>query len=464
MKLYNTLTRSIENFDPIEEDVVTIYTCGPTVYDRLHIGNWVSYIRWDTLIRILLNAGFKPKRVLNITDVGHLTSDADEGEDKLQKGAKREGKSAWEVAEKYQVDFKEGMQELNLLTPDIYAKATDHIKQQIELISTLEKKGYTYRISDGIYFDVSKFPKYGEFAKLDLGDSTEHGRIKKNPEKRQPQDFALWKFSSDSEKRDMEWDSPWGKGFPGWHIECSAMAIEYLGSTIDIHTGGIDHIPVHHTNEIAQSEAATGKKFANYWLHNNFLLVDGAKISKSLGNSISVDEITSRGYSLLDFKMFVLQSHYRSEANFTWEGMEAARSRLNHLRTLADLRWQLKPKSQASKHLSGATDQVVDALENDMNTPLALSILSQSIDEVIASQSINVKQFEEFLETLDKLFGFNLLPRKDLGTHEKRLIVQREEARSAKNWGKADEIRHQLKTAGVEINDTEAGPIWTRPG
>ena len=291
LKLHNTLTRQLEPFVPLSNDKVTLYTCGPTVYNYLHVGNWAAYIYWDVLVRTLTANDYTVERVMNITDVGHLTSDADEGEDKLEKGARREGKTAWQVAEFYAEDFMEGMNNLGLLLPTHLTKATEFIPQQLELVRILKEKGYTYQISDGIYFDTSKFTTYADFAKLDIAAQKAGARVTFNDEKRNASDFALWKFTPVNEKRDMEWATPDDlvdgepkNGFPGWHLECSAMAMSILGPTIDIHTGGIDHIPVHHTNEIAQSESASGKPFAKYWLHNNHLKVEGTKISKSLGN------------------------------------------------------------------------------------------------------------------------------------------------------------------------------------
>ena len=462
MRLYNTLTRKTEEFKPIRDKIVSLYTCGPTVYDRLHIGNWVSYIRWDTLVRLLGNEGYEVKRVLNITDVGHLVSDADEGEDKLEKSARREGKTAWEIAQTYTDDFTAGMRQLNLTEPTYYAKATEHISEQIEFIKQLESKGYTYKISDGIYFDISKFPAYSDFGRLDLAKQQEGARVATNPQKRHPQDFALWKFSPAAKKRDMEWDSPWGKGFPCWHLECSAMAMKYLGETIDIHTGGIDHIPIHHTNEIAQSQALSGKKFASFWLHNNFLLVDGQKISKSLGNGYTLDDLKAHGFSPLNFKMFVLQSHYRSESNFTWENLEAARTRLQSLFSFADLRWQLRSLPQNKLRLHDAQTSILSALDDDMNTPVALSHLSEVVSGALEAISAGQAEFDGFLNFLDKLFGFNLSDRTDISAELKNLLSKREAARKSQDWAKADELRKLLHEQGLEINDTPHGPTWSR--
>jgi cysteinyl-tRNA synthetase len=467
IKFHNTLTKNVDEFKPLSVEQVTLYTCGPTVYDHLHIGNWTSYIRWDTLIRILKYNGYDIKRIMNITDVGHLVSDADEGEDKLEKGAKREGKSAWEIAKQYTDEFLNGMDELNLLSPSAYAKATEHITEQITLIKALDKKGFTYKITDGVYYDTSKFPKYADFAGLDLADQKEGARVKINPEKRNPSDFALWKFSTKDHKRDMEWESPWGIGFPGWHLECSAMAMKYLGETIDIHTGGIDHIPVHHTNEIAQSEAATGKRFANYWLHNNFLLIDGTKISKSLNNGITLDDLKEKGFSPLDFKMFVLQSHYRTESNFTWDNLKAAQHRLQSLRNMAVNKFQINDSDYWSISESDFDEyfsKIITALNNDLNTPKALAELS-ALESFIAEFGVDKfisSKFEEFLSKIDALFGLDISKQEDLSSDIKSIIDARENARKNQDWHKADELRTELKKQGVEINDTSHGPVWSR--
>jgi cysteinyl-tRNA synthetase len=467
IKFQNTLTKNLDEFKPISENKVTLYTCGPTVYDHLTVGNWTSYIRWDMLVRVLINQGYEVQRVINITDVGHLISDADEGEDKLEKSAKREGKTAWEIAKKYTDEFLEGMDELSLMPPSVIAKATEHIPEQIDLIKILEEKGFTYKISDGVYFDTSKFPKYASFARLDLEDQREGARVKVNPEKRNPSDFALWKFSHNDHKRDMEWESPWGKGFPGWHLECSAMAMKYLGETIDIHTGGIDHIPVHHTNEIAQSEAATGKRFANYWLHNNFLLVDGTKISKSLNNGVSLDNIKEKGFNPLDFKMFVLQSHYRTESNFTWENLNAAQNRLKSLRNMAVHKFQINNSDQWNINESDFEEYIIKitaALNDDLNTPRALAELS-ALETFIAGYGVDKfikNKFEEFLIKIDALLGLDISIQDDVSNDIKRVISERENARKKQDWRKADELKDELKKQRIDVNDTPHGPIWFR--
>lgn len=473
LKLHNTLSRQVQDFNPMESDKVSLYTCGPTVYNYLQIGNWVAYIRWDTLVRTLHLAGYNTERVMNITDVGHLVSDSDEGEDKMQKGARREGVTAWDVAKRYTDDFLEGMQKLNLITPEHITKATEFIPQQIALVQTLQEKGYTYQTSDGIYFDTSKFPGYADFAKLDLEGQEAGSRVAVNDEKRNPHDFALWKFSPKDEKRDMEWDSPWGTGFPGWHLECSAMAMDKLGETIDIHTGGIDHIPVHHTNEIAQSEAATGKQFANYWLHANFLMVNGTKISKSLGNGYTLQDLEKKGFSPLDFRMFTLQSHYRTESNFTWDNLSSAKNRLNNWRNIAELRHQTIDPLQID---DGRTDETLvsflqatqaakDALLDDLNTPQALAIIEEalSIAEKQLPTSEQVQAFTSLISFIDDTLGLRLIETTpDITDLQKELIHKRETARIAKDWSHSDELRIELQAQGIYVRDTAQGTVWAR--
>lgn len=468
MKLYNTLTRELEELQPLNAPTVTVYTCGPTVYDYQHVGHWFTYVRWDTLIRTLRASGYNPKWVLNITDVGHLVSDADEGEDKLEKGARREGKTAWDIAKRYTQDFVEGMQALNMLSPDEMPRATEHIAEQIELVKKLEEKGYTYTITDGVYYDTSKFEGYAAFARLDLDDQQVGARVAANPEKRNPADFALWKFSPQDHQRDMEWDSPWGKGFPGWHIECSAMSMKYLGDTLDIHTGGIDHIPVHHTNEIAQSEPVTGKRFANVWLHGNHVLIDGDKISKSLGNGIRWQEIADKGYDPMVLRLHILESHYRSQSKFSWGSLEAAKNRLQGYRAMADLRFQVNPDANllGDDYFENLTAALLGALAHDMNTPEALRILSETADYIEThGQGIHptrISGFESFLQRLDDLLGLKLGDRQDITPDQKELITQRTEARANKDWALSDTLRDQLLAQGIGLRDTPHGAVWYR--
>ncbi len=461
MKLHNTLTRKVEKFEPQRPPKVAIYTCGPTVYDYPHIGNWFTFIRYDLLVRTLISAGYEPDWVMNITDVGHLVSDADEGEDKLEKGARREGKSAWDIAKKYSDYFVVGLKRLNISTPDQLPKATDHIQEQIDLVKQLEAKGYTYTISDGVYYDTSKFPTYGSFAHLDLEKLKEGARVTANPEKKSPTDFALWKYSPLDKQRDMEWDSPWGKGFPGWHLECSAMSIKYLGETLDIHAGGIDHIPVHHTNEIAQSEAATGKKFSNYWVHMNHIMVEDEKIAKSAGNGISLEDIEDKGFSLEAFRLLVLQSHYRTQAEFSWENLAAAQNSLKNIEAWADLKFQNLSSNRLAANYKEAMAEVKKALMDDLKTPTSLAILNGMVSR-IDELGIDSDAIGDILPELDKLFGLRLNERNDINEKQVQLIKDRQEARQTKDFELSDKSRAQLEEQGIGIRDTAHGPIWFR--
>lgn len=467
MQFYNPQTGLDEEFRPINPPKVTFYSCGPTVYDTPHIGNWFTFIRYDILYRTLVAAGYDVDWVMNITDVGHLVSDADDGEDKLEKGAKREGTTAWDIAKKYSDYFVDGMQRLNISKPTALPKATDHIQEQIELIQKLEANGHTYIIDDGVYFDTSTFDDYGKMAKLDLEHLKEGARVEVNSQKKHPSDFALWKFSPKNEKRDMEWESPWGIGFPGWHLECSAMAMKYLGETLDIHAGGIDHIPVHHTNEIAQSEGATGKTFANYWVHMNFILVDGKKMSKSAGTFITLEDIESKGFDLMAFRLMVLQSHYRTEAHFSWENLEAAQHRLNELRVWADLRHQptIEEMPQELDDMWRATLQKINqCLANDLDTPGALAALSALVRYMFEHEipNQNGKNTGRALAQLDEWLGLSLDNNPDITDGQKEILAQRKAAREAKDWTKSDELRDTLKEQGIEVSDTQFGQRWSR--
>jgi len=480
LQFHNQLSKNIDAFQPITAGKVSLYTCGPTVYNFLTVGNWTAYVYWDTLVRVLTANNLEVTRVMNITDVGHLVSDADDGEDKLEKGAKREGKTAWEVAQFYTDDFLAGMRALNLIPPTYIPKATEYIEQQLDLVRTLKDKGYTYQISDGIYYDTAKFPTYGDFADLDLDAQKAGARVEFNPEKRNPSDFALWKFTTEGEKRDMEWATPSDltdegierPGFPGWHLECSAMSMTLLGDTIDIHTGGIDHIPVHHTNEIAQSEAATGVQFANYWLHNNHLKVNGTKISKSLGNGYTLQDLGEKGYDPLDLRLFILQSHYRTEGNFTFDNLTAARNRRLNWRNVAALRHQTHDTLQTdgdtetdSKTVSlyAAAQKLVETLSDDLNTAEGMAIIDGAFDSVLASRLDRIHQHAlvSFLETIDQLYGLKLLETTpDISDDNKRLILERARARENKDYARSDEIRDELAKSGIAVRDTASGPIW----
>jgi cysteinyl-tRNA synthetase len=466
--LFNSLSKKKEIFKSLRKKLVTMYNCGPTVYERPHLGNFRAYIFADTLRRVLEFNGYKVKQIINITDVGHLTSDADTGEDKIEKSAREKKKSAWEIARYFENLFKEDFKKLNLKKPFKFPRATEHIKEMIELIKILEKKGYTYKISDGIYFDTSKFKDYGKLGNLKKRKDL-LPRIEINPEKRNPFDFALWKFSPKDQKRQMEWQSPWGIGFPGWHIECSAMAMKYLGKTIDIHTGGIDHLTIHHPNEIAQSEAATGKKFVRYWLHCNFLFVEGQKMAKSLGNIFTLEDIEKRGFSPLAFKYLVLTSHYRSEINFTWQAMESAENAYRNLIENvsgelimdADLRGNKKNvnyslRESASSLRESASKEILNIINNDLDTPKLIA----KIWEVLRSN----KSFEykkNFVLLADEILGLELekFIKRKIPQKIKDKVLLREKLRKEKKWEMADKIREELLKLGYKIEDTKFGPI-----
>lgn len=463
LKLYNTASKTVEPLVPFTPGVVTMYTCGPTVYLDPHIGNWRTFIFYDTLSRVIKNEGLDLTHVLNITDVGHLVSDDDEGEDKLAKIAKTQRKTAWEVAEIYTQKFLEGIDALNIARPNYLPKATDHIEEQIALIVQLEAKGYTYRIDDGIYFDTSLLDDYGKLANLDNVELLEGARVEANAQKRYKTDFALWKFSPPDAMRDMEWDSPWGRGFPGWHIECSAMAVEYLGVTMDIHAGGVDHIPIHHTNEIAQSEAATGEPFANMWLHSEFMLVDNAKMAKSEGNGYTLDDIAARNIDPMAFRLLILQSHYRTQSNFTWEALEAAANRLHDIYTFADLIWQLN--SEVERPIASPLPEMKEAIRSDLNTPKAFAALSSYMNELGTDplKKTDVQTHRKILAYCDAIFGLDLLKRKDITSVQKQLIHERLDARKNSEWSLADKLRDQLLRDGIALRDIDSTTsIWSR--
>lgn len=462
LRLFNSLTKEIEEFKSIDPYTVRMYTCGPTVYSFATIGNFRTYTAADVLVRVLKRNGYKVEYLMNITDVGHLTGDnagdADTGEDRMEKSAKREGRSAWEVAEFYTDAFISDYEALNLTKPEKFAKATDHIKEQIELVQKLERKGYTYETSDGIYFDTERFPSYGALSSLD--QIKEGARVEINPEKRNPRDFALWKFSPEGEKRQMEWKSPWGVGFPGWHIECSAMSMKYLGETFDIHTGGMDLKETHHPNEIAQSEAATGKPFVNYWMHVTFLLVNGEKMSKSKENVYRVYDLLKQKYDPLALRYLYLQTHYRSEMNFTFQALDAAQNALTNLR-----KEMLKLKDAMGKSEAFHT-KFVEALDDDLNTPQALAIMW----DMMNSHEDNGRKLAT-LFMMDEVFGFNLKkyyeeqrhrPAEKIPQEVHELVAERQQLRKAKHFSAADHYRNKIKKLGYAIKDTIDGTEITR--
>ncbi len=459
IKLYNTLTREKETFMPIVAGKASIYTCGFTVYDYAHIGNLRSYIFADVLKRALMygdtgdsgsSVRYEVKHIENITDVGHLVGDGDVGEDKMEVGARKVGKNVWEIAKFYTDLFVRDMKKSNVLMPDVLAPATKYIPEQIEFIQELEKKGYAYRTLDGIYFDTGKLASYADFAKLDLVGQKAGARVEENKEKKNKSDFALWKFSPREGRRAMEWPSPWGVGFPGWHIECSAISTKLLGDHFDIHTGGIDHIPVHHTNEVAQNVARYGRKVVNYWLHNNFLTVDGTKMSKSLGNLYTLDDIEKRGFSALGLRYLYLGTHYRQQLNFTWQALESAQISYNKL--VRQLIHHLEEDGPPPVHK--LRQEFDSAMADDLNTPQALAVLWKSVHSPTL-----VYEFDKVLglglkEAVEKLRK-NLA---DIPTSVSKLVAEREVARLGKDWGRADEIRAKIENLGYHVLDTDDGP------
>ena len=457
LKIYNTLTRKKEEFVPIDEKAVRMYSCGPTVYSYAHIGNMRTYVFMDIFRRTLKYDGYKIKGVMNITDVGHLLSDGDEGEDKMEKASREQKKTPWEIAAFYTDVFFQDLAKLNIGRPEIIAKATDHIADMIEYVKALEEKGYGYEIDDGIYFDISKFPEYGKLSRLNLEDQQAGARVEVNSQKRGPYDFALWKKAEP--EHIMQWPSPWGQGYPGWHIECSTMSKKYLGEVFDIHTGGVDHIPVHHENEIAQSEALAGKKTVNYWVHGEFMLVNNGKMSKSLGNTYTISQLEKMGYAPVVFRYFCLNAHYRKKLNFTFEGMDA--SKVSYERLLNAL-YQHK-MSQAK------TDEAVlakykkdfeDAINDDLNLPLALGVLWTMLKEPKSKDLYNLAL------DFDKVFGLNLKdakpmeeeePNKDIPADILELAQKRFDAKKAKDFATADALRNEIKEKGYSILDSKDG-------
>ncbi len=456
LQIYNTLTRKKEIFKPLKKNIVGLYTCGPTVYNYAHIGNLRTYIFEDILKRVLIYNKFKVKHVMNITDVGHLTSDSDTGEDKMEKGAKREGKTVWEIADFYTKAFMSDIKKLNITKAEIICKATDYIKEQIELIKKLGKKGFTYIIEDGVYFDTSKLKDYGKLAKLDIEGLKAGARIEVVSGKKNITDFALWKFSPEEKKRQMEWNSKWGKGFPGWHIECSAMSMKFLGETFDIHCGGIDHIPVHHTNEIAQSEAATGKKFVNFWMHGEFLNLEKEKMAKSGENFITLSTLEERNFDPLVYRFFCLSAHYRSSLNFSFESLESAKKGFENLKNkILEIK---KEKNKDNKKIKEKyKSEFLKLINNDLDMPKAVALLWDLTKE----KEISGKSKLNLILDFDKVFGLNLKKIKEEKVPKEilDLVKKREKARKEKDFAESDKLRKLINEKGYALEDTEKGPL-----
>lgn len=455
LRVWNTLTRKKEDFIPIniKENVVNMYSCGPTVYNRAHIGNMRAYVFMDTLRKVLKYNGYKLNHVMNITDVGHLTSDADEGEDKMEKSAKEKNMSVYEIAKIYTNSFFEDLNKLNVESPEHIAKATEHIKQMEDYVIQIMNNGYAYETSKGVYFDTSKLKSYGELSRIDLKNQKAGARIEVDPEKKNPLDFAIWIKAP--KEHIMKWDSKFGECYPGWHIECSAMSKEYLGEVFDIHTGGVDHIPVHHENEIAQSKGATGKNPAHYWMHVEFLLIDNGKMSKSLGNVYLIDDLEAKGIEPLAYRYLCFTSHYRNKLNFTWEAIDSAQKSLHRLRNLT--------KSQKDgnedideKVLKKYELEFLDAINDDLNMPLAISIAWE-----VAKQEKKSNRYYELLMKFDKVLSLNLndVMENDVIVPEEivKLLEDRKKARENKNYELSDKLRDKIKEKGYVVKDTKNG-------
>ena len=460
--LYNTMSRTVEEFKPITEGFVGLYGCGPTVYNYAHIGNLRTYIFEDTLKRVLRHAGYKVKHVMNITDVGHLTGDGDEGEDKMAKSARESGRSVWDIAKFYTDAFFKDYDSLNIIRPDVVCPATQHIQQMIDLIKRLEAGGHTYVAGGNVYFSIDTFPEYGKLARLNLDDLKSGARIDIDSNKRNPKDFVLWFTNSKFGEQAMMWDSPWGRGYPGWHIECSAMSMYYLGETFDIHCGGIDAIPVHHTNEIAQSEAATGKQWVRYWMHGEFLLSDKGKMSKSSGEFLTMSVLTSHGYEPLDYRYFCLGATYRTQLQFSYQGMDGARTaRLGLVDRIAGLGDTVASASEISEKAKAYMDQFDTFVCNDLATARGLSVLWNMLkDDAISNAE---KKF--VVNYMDQVLGLGLADIKgkketseDVPAEVMELVEKRAEAKKNKDWAAADLYRKQIDEMGYTVKDTPTGP------
>ncbi len=461
--------RSVEDFKTINNGMVKMYCCGPTVYNYAHIGNLRAYLFDDILRRTLEYAGYSVDHVVNITDVGHLTDDNDDGEDKMVKSSRETGKSVWDISKFYTEAFFNDIDSLNIERPTVSPRATDHIEEMQNLIKVLEEKGYTYESGGNVYFNIDKFPDYGKLALRDRQDLNAGSRVAIDPNKKNPHDFVLWFTNSKFEHQAMQWDSPWGRGYPGWHLECSAMSMKYLGEQFDIHCGGIDHIPIHHTNEIAQSEAATGKKWVSYWMHNEFLIMNKGKMAKSAGNFLTLNSLVEEGFDPLDYRYFSLGGHYRSQLQFSFESLKSARSarenlfdRVLQLKKETDNLPSETPGLLAQEYISKFQDHI----SNDLNTPLVLADLWLMLKDT----KLNSKDKLFVVYNFDRILGFDLknlsiLEKKietEIDPEIKNLIDLRNTAREEKNWKKADELRDLIFSMGYTVKDTPAGTEWSK--
>ncbi len=454
IKFYNTLTKKKEIFTPLEDNTVKIYSCGPTVYKDATIGNMRTYIFMDNLRRVLKYNGYKLKHAMNLTDVGHLVSDGDEGEDKMIKSAREEGKTPLEIADFYSKRFFKDLNRLNIDLPEIICKATDHIQDMLEFVKKLVENGYAYETSTAIYFDVSKLDEYGILSGIDLRNQMAGARVDVDKEKRNPYDFALWIKAPENHL--MKWDSPWGLSYPGWHIECSAMSKKYLGEQFDIHTGAIDLVPTHHENEIAQSKGCTGKIPARFWMHGEFLLINGGKMSKSLGNVYLLQDIIDRGYDPLVYKMFCFTSHYRNKLNFTWEAIDASSKALTNLKDLYSKHLESTEKVESSV-IEEYKQEFLKAINDDLNMPLAMGVVWN-----VAKNQTKSKDFAELLKEFDEVLGLKIdekIQRKEEAIPEEilKLVEERKIARSEKNWKLSDELRDKIKDLGYQVKDAKDG-------